>query len=115
MYSQGNEERKVGDFVRPIPAYLVTDTVGETLRTLVREGSHIALVRDEFGGMAGIVTLEDLIETLLGVEITDESDKVADLRALAIQLRDKRLKRKQSPSPGSEDDALGSAAKKSES
>jgi len=114
MYSQGNEERTVGDFVRPIPAYLVTDTVGETLRTLVREGSHIALVRDEFGGMAGIVTLEDLIETLLGVEITDESDKVADLRELAIQLRDKRLKRKQSPSPGSEEDVPGAPAPNAE-
>ena len=49
------------------------------------------IVKDEFGGTTGLVTLEDCIETLLGVEIMDESDKVADMRKLAKdQLRQER-------------------------
>jgi CBS domain containing-hemolysin-like protein len=49
------------------------------------------IVKDEFGGTTGLVTLEDCIETLLGVEIMDESDKVADMRKLAKdQLREER-------------------------
>ena len=49
------------------------------------------IVKDEFGGTTGLVTLEDCIETLLGVEIMDDSDKVADMRKLAKdQLRQER-------------------------
>ena len=49
------------------------------------------IVKDEFGGTTGLVTLEDCIETLLGVEIMDESDKVADMRKLAKdQLKQER-------------------------
>ena len=47
------------------------------------EDGKMFIVKDEFGGTTGIVTLEDCIETLLGVEIMDESDEVADMRKLA--------------------------------
>ncbi len=46
---------------------------------------HIALVLDQFGGKAGIVTMEDVIETLLGIEIVDELDATDDMQALARQ------------------------------
>ena len=50
---------------------------------LIKEKEHIALVVDEYGSVSGIVSQEDVIETLLGLEIMDESDSVADLQALA--------------------------------
>ncbi|MEM7104143.1 MAG: CNNM domain-containing protein [Bacteroidota bacterium] len=57
---------------------------------LMEEREHMALVMDKFGGMAGIVTMEDLIETLLGLEIVDELDNVEDMQALARKNWEKR-------------------------
>ncbi len=56
------------------------------LNKLIEQHEHIALVVDEFGSVNGLVTQEDIIETLLGLEIVDESDSDADLQALARKL-----------------------------
>jgi len=60
------------------------------LEDLLDQREHIALVVDDYGGTDGLVTLEDLIETLLGIEIVDEKDAATDMRQLA---RQKWLKR----------------------
>lgn len=57
------------------------------LTSFLKSRQHIGVVVDEYGGVAGLVTLEDLIETLLGSEIVDETDKVVDLQERARQLR----------------------------
>ncbi|UCE86781.1 MAG: HlyC/CorC family transporter [Deltaproteobacteria bacterium] len=60
---------------------------------LLERLEHIALVADEYGGTAGVVTLEDVVETLLGMEIVDEADAAADMQTLAREQWAKRAKR----------------------
>lgn len=67
-----------------------TFPIPELFNRFLRQREHIALAVDEFGGMAGIVTMEDVIETLLGLEIVDESDQVEDLQAQARKNWEKR-------------------------
>lgn len=60
---------------------------------LVESKNHMALVVDEYGSINGLVTMEDVIETLLGLEIMDESDNVSDLQQLARRSWEARAKR----------------------
>lgn len=76
-------DKTMADFSRPILSVPETLSVTVALEKFMREKAHILHVFDEYGGTAGIVTLEDAIESLLGAEITDESDAVVDLQALA--------------------------------
>ena len=54
---------------------------------LTQKDQHIALVEDAYGGTAGLVTLEDALETLLGMEIVDEHDRHRDMQAVALRRR----------------------------
>ncbi|WP_075340601.1 CNNM domain-containing protein [Tenacibaculum agarivorans] len=67
--------------------------IPELFEKLIEQREHIALVVDEYGSVSGLVTQEDVIETLLGLEIMDESDKVADLQSLARKSWEQRAKR----------------------
>ena len=66
--------RRLGEIIRELPALPGTNRVLASLNLLRREGAHLALVVDEYGGTDGIVTLEDLVEELVG-EIRDEYDR----------------------------------------
>jgi CBS domain containing-hemolysin-like protein len=79
----GGAERRVGDIKREILVVFERMPIPEILDRFVANREHIALVVDEFGGTAGIVTMEDVIETLLGVEIVDEMDHTEDMQHLA--------------------------------
>ena len=67
--------------------------IPELFQQLIDSKNHMALVVDEFGSVNGIVTMEDVIETLLGLEIMDESDNVSDLQFLARKNWENRAKR----------------------
>ena len=68
-----------------VPVYHVSENlpVLNLLDLFVKRREHLFVVRDSYGQTAGIVTMEDAIETLLGVEIMDEMDQVSDMQTLA--------------------------------
>lgn len=74
-----------------------TNSAAQVLDEFIAKQDHIFLVIDEYGGTAGLITLEDTVETLLGIEILDESDRVADLRQLARRRYQSQLDLPDSP------------------
>ncbi len=88
----GRGEEPLSNLRRDIVAVSETYAITELLKTLIERNEHIAVVLDEFGGMDGIITMEDIIETLLGMEIVDETDTDIDMRILAQRHREKRAK-----------------------
>ncbi len=73
--------RTVESMMHPIHAVPEMAPVMRIFEEFGRLGHHLFLVVDEYGGTAGVIALEDIIEELLGREIVDETDAVADLRA----------------------------------
>jgi len=89
---EGRGDESLASLRRDIVAVGETLPVPELFTTLMERREHVAVVLDDFGGMAGIVTLEDVIETILGMEIMDETDTATDMRILAQKHREKRAK-----------------------
>jgi len=77
-------EIAVVDGEKPIP---------DLFDTFIKQRTHISLVVDEFGNTIGVVTMEDIIETLLGLEIMDESDAIEDMQAAARKNWERRAQR----------------------
>lgn len=82
-------------------ALMVPDTVPlpALFEKLLDNREHIAVVVDEYGGVDGVVTMEDVIETLIGLEIVDEMDSVKDMRAMARAKWEVRAKHIESERP----------------
>lgn len=89
MSASRNEwDKPMSDFKKPVISMKTSANVDEALEMFLEKRQQFALVRDEFGGTAGIVTMEDVLETLLGEEIVDELDVVDDMRELAREKAD---------------------------
>lgn len=74
---------RLADIVRPILKFEESTSVSEIWEMMLAKKEHISVIFDEYGCMRGIVTMEDVIETMLGYEIVDEKDTVADMQELA--------------------------------
>ncbi len=85
-----DEGKTLVDYIRPIKAVQGSDSIFQTFKIMTQEKQHLMLVIDEFGGMDGIVSMEDVVETLLGLEIVDEADRNEDMQVLARNLWQKR-------------------------
>lgn len=89
----GLGDRPLSELKRPIIVVPETAGLHDVFDELLVRHEQIALVVDEYGDMAGIVTLEDLFETLLGTEIVDEYDQAADMRVVARRMWEARAKK----------------------
>ena len=72
--ARGNNTKTLDNYRREMPSLPETITLARAFNALQKKRSHMVLVVDEYGDMQGILTLEDVIETLLGLEIVDETD-----------------------------------------
>lgn len=89
---EGQKEKRLAELRRDLLVIETSSSIPHVFDKLIRERAHIALVVDEYGGMAGVLTVEDVIETLLGLEIVDELDREEDMQSLARDMWAKRAR-----------------------
>lgn len=87
LYAKNETDQTLAAIMRPLHFVQETQTLDLLLRELLQERVHLFAALDEYGGLSGVVSLEDVLEEILGSEIMDESDNVADMRALARERR----------------------------
>ena len=81
--AEDNFNSPLNDIIRPILTFSEEDTVADIWEKLLEKKEHISAILDEYGSLRGIVTMEDVIETMLGQEIVDEKDEVVDMQEYA--------------------------------
>ena len=88
--ARSNTSNTLAHYRRDLPALLNTTSLSDAFEEVLHKRAHIMMIVDEYGGMEGIITMEDILETLLGLEIMDESDKTADMQQYARRMWHKR-------------------------
>ena len=81
--AQDKFDTELSDLNREIAAMPLNTSLTDAFQQLIANRDHIAIVLDEYGGMSGLVTMEDVVETLLGLEIVDEADREDDMQDYA--------------------------------
>lgn len=89
----GEKEKTLKDLKRPVLLIDRDLPMPQLFQQFLAQREQIAVVVDQYGAVSGVVTMEDVVETLIGVEIVDETDRVADLQKLARENWQGRAKR----------------------
>jgi CBS domain containing-hemolysin-like protein len=92
------DDVKLSELMKPVRFALENITLDKLLVKFLESRMHLFVVLDEYGGMSGVVTLEDVMEEILGSEIVDETDQVVDMRELARRRRKELLVSKEQAS-----------------
>ena len=87
----GKTDKSLRDFSREVYFIPENAPLDNALDRFLKRRQHLFVVVDEYGGVEGLLTMEDVLETMLGVEIVDEADRFVDMRLLAKQRRDRRI------------------------
>jgi CBS domain containing-hemolysin-like protein len=93
--SEGRKEMPLTELMRPVHFVVETAKLNNVLMEFMETRQKLFVVTDEYGGLSGLITLEDILEEILGREIIDESDQVADKRELARRHRSILISRSQ--------------------
>lgn len=90
---ENHGKKLISDIKREIMMVDADQEIPVVFNKLIKNKAHISIVVDEFGNMIGLISMEDIIETLLGLEIMDESDNIEDMQLLARKNWETRAKR----------------------
>ncbi|MFH2107591.1 MAG: hemolysin family protein [Chrysiogenia bacterium] len=93
MIIEGKGDKPLKEIKREIFTVVETMPIMRLFYKFIELKAHIAMVVDEYGTVSGIVTMEDVIETLIGLEIMDEMDDVEDMQVLARKAWEQRAKK----------------------
>lgn len=83
--SESDPDVPIGELQRTLMVSPARQSITRLFDEFIEQREHIAMVVNEYGGIDGVVTMEDVVETMLGLEIVDEFDTVADLQQMARQ------------------------------
>ena len=91
------EKTPISELMMPIQIFKESDSAESTLTALLKEHQHMGLIFDEYGTWLGLITMEDIFESILGLTIMDETDDIPNMRRHARRRWEHRMKESQNP------------------